>query len=248
MVANNENPKPRIDEPNQPIAAFIQEAKDLYVWCKKDSSKLNSVGITNEMIEQLPSLTDACSEALANWNSYKNTSGEFEKQWKNLAREAADFKAELMKSMRYAFRNHPNLQDVLTKISRGTGFADLFQDLEDISVLGRSNKELLQSISFDLTQLELASKKSDELAELWAQAKASKESNPEFKMNRNRTFWELHGLVTEIRKAGQYVFRNNKSRYIGYTSAYWKNRYLRRIRTEKSLKLKNSDTSRDSNS
>lgn len=221
-MANNNTRNTRTDKPNQPIATFAQEADNLYTWCLDDTHALNSIGITADMIEELPKRTDACREAQAIWNSNKNSPNEAQRQWKLLAPQAIEFRAELLKTMRYAFRREPNLLRAVSAITKGNGYSDLIQDLNDIAFLGRQHIDLLNQISFNTSLIDVAATKSDELAELWAKAKIGKDNQTEFKQNRNKTFWHLNELVSEIRAAGKYVFRNDKNRLKGYTSTFWK--------------------------
>lgn len=241
---NHSSASKNIKTPNQPVPTFLQEAHNLYVWCQDDAAKLNSVGITNKMIADLPQRTTACSEAHAQWNSYRNTSSNAEKQWKIQAMQAIQFRVELLNGMRYAFRKDKNLLSSLSSVSKGTGYADLIQDLNDLAVLGQNNKELLIKIGYDISLLDVAAARSKELAELWATANVEKDShNTEYKQNRNGSFWHLHELVTEIREAGRYIFRNDKSRYIGYTSTYWKNKNGRKTKPSKPKLPDSSDSS-----
>ncbi|WP_372935386.1 hypothetical protein [Mariniphaga sediminis] len=63
-------------------------------------------------------------------------------------------------------------------ITDGSGHADLIQDLNDIAVLGRENPDPLTSIGFDLTQLDLAATRADELAICWPKQTATKPIPP----------------------------------------------------------------------
>jgi hypothetical protein len=92
----------------------------------------------------------------------------------------------------------------------------------DIAVLGRENPEPLTAIGFDLTQLDLAATRADELANLLAEANADKADPNESKIIRDKAYTHMKALVDEIREAGKYVFRNNKNRLKGYSSDYWR--------------------------
>jgi len=62
-----------------------------------------------------------------------------------------------------------------------------------------------------------------------------------FKRNRNKTFWHLNELVSEIRAAGKFVFRNDKNRFKGYTSTFWKHKNNKKTKP-KPNKNTNEDT------
>jgi hypothetical protein len=225
---NTEINNAKADKPNQPVGLFLQEASNLYQWCLDDAEQLKSVGITLNRINELPIKTKACREAEAIWNSVRNTLQETQKQWRVLAPQAIKLRTELLKLMRFAFREKPGLLRTVSAITKGSGYADLIQDLNDIALLGKNNKELLVNIGFDIMELDTVSAKAKEIASLWANAKADQGTGYKLKIKRNKSFWQLHQLLTEIRIAGRFVFRNDKSRYIGYTSAFWKNKYNKR--------------------
>jgi hypothetical protein len=224
----------KTSKPNQPVASFLQEASNLYIWCLDDVIQLNSVGISTELINELPLRIEACKNAQSYWSKQLNTTKESQIQWRKAAPLAIQLRKELLTAMRYAFRNKPALLTPLAGISKGRSYTDLIQNLNDIASLGRSNAALLSKISFDLSLLDEAASSSRMLAELWATAKAERNSNAELKRNRNKAFWHLHQLVSEIREAGKYVFRNDKSRYIGYTSPFWKYKYHKRTKPKQS--------------
>jgi hypothetical protein len=98
----------------------------------------------------------------------------------------------------------------------------MIQDLNDIAVLGRENPEPLTAIGFDLTQLDMAATRADELADLLAEANGDKADPNESKIIRDKAYTQMKSLVDEIREAGKYVFRKDKNRLKGYSSDYWR--------------------------
>ena len=105
----------------------------------------------------------------------------------------------------------------------------MIQSLNDLSVLGRANQGLLTNIGFDLTLLDLAAQKSDELAPMYSAASRDREDYSEVKRIRDQAFTHLKEVVDLIRKCGQYVFWRNDTRLKGYRS-----NYLRRLRLRNS--------------
>jgi hypothetical protein len=219
--------------PNQPVATFLQEAENLYAWCVDDIPELIKAGIDEAFINELPQGIKACREAQTIWETKLKTPGEAQVQWKLEVYEAQKLLAELLHSMRFAFRNNADLSGTIKYIAKESGYASLIQDLYNLSVLGRSNGQLLTAVGFDLDLLDTASAKSEELAALWAQSKNEKQHLNETAVLRNKAFWVLHRQVTEIRSAGQYIFRHRKDRSIGYVSQYWKHKNKRRSTPEK---------------
>ena len=214
--------------PNQPVATFLQEAENLYVWCIDDVPELVKAGVDEELINYLPENIKACRDAQSLWEKKLKTPGDAQVQWKLQLPEASKLATELLRAMRFAFRNNADLSARLKYIAKGSGYANLIQDLYNLSVLGRSNSELLTAIGFNQDLLDTATAKSEELAGLWAKSKNEKERLKEVAVIRNKAFWYLHQQVNEIRSAGQYVFRHRKDRYVGYVSQYWKQKNGRR--------------------
>uniref|UniRef100_UPI003217870B hypothetical protein n=1 Tax=uncultured Draconibacterium sp. TaxID=1573823 RepID=UPI003217870B len=208
--------------PNQPVASFLQEAENLYVWCIDDISELIKAGVDEDLINKLPDNITACREAQSLWKKKLKTPGHAQVQWKLQLPEAIKLEVELLGAMRFAFRNNRDLLSRIKYIAKGNSYANLIQALNDLALLGDKNSQLLTAIGFDLDLLDTAAAKSAELAILWAQSKNEKAYLNETAVKRNKTFWYLHQQVTEIRSAGQYIFRHRKDRYVGYVSQYWK--------------------------
>lgn len=214
--------------PNQPVASFLQEAENLYVWCIDDIPELVKAGVDEEMINTLPENIKACRDAQTLWKKKLKTPGEAQVQWKLQQPEASKLEAELIRALRFAFRNNPDLLARLKYIAKGNSYANLIQDLNDLALLGQKHSQLLTAIGFDMDLLDTATAKSKELAGLWAQTKIEKERLNETAVARNKAFWTLHQQVSEIRAAGQYVFRHRKDRYVGYVSQFWKKKDQRK--------------------
>ena len=226
---SNEN----VQSPNQPVDVFLQESENLGHWSKDDAAQLNVVGITNEMLDDLPKRTGACREAQSIWNKDFRSQKEAQKQWKLLAPPAYELRDDLLKTMKYAYRNEPDLLSRVAAITIGDGHADMIQDLNDIAVLGKENPDALTAIGFDVTQLNSIALKADEMAVLLAQVNGDKAELNESKVIRDKAYCYLKELVDEIREAGKYVFRNNKARYKGYTSSFWKHKNRRKTKASK---------------
>jgi hypothetical protein len=208
--------------PDIPVDVALQEAENLHHWSLDDAVALAVVGITTDMINDLPVRAGACREAQSIWNKDYRSQLEARKEWAKQVPEAYAFRNDLLASFRFAYRKDDALLSRVSAIADGSGHADMIQDLNDIAVLGRENPEPLTAIGFDLTQLDLAATRADELANLLAEANGDKADPNESKLIRDKAYTHLKELVDEIREAGKYVFRNNKNRLKGYSSDYWR--------------------------
>ena len=93
-----------------------------------------------------------------------------------------------------------------------------------LSVLGKDNTTLLQTIGFDLTLLDTAAVKADEMAELLSQATADRADNSAARIIRDKAYTLLKRAVDEVRTVGQYIFWRDETRLKGYVSRYRKTR------------------------
>uniref|UniRef100_UPI0032178E63 hypothetical protein n=1 Tax=uncultured Draconibacterium sp. TaxID=1573823 RepID=UPI0032178E63 len=215
-------PNEEVKDPGMPVDIALQEAENLHHWSLDDTEALAVVGITENMIEDLPVRAGACREAQSIWNKDYRSQQEAQKQWAEQAPLAYDFRDDLLASMRFAYRKNDALLSRVRAITEGSGNADMIQDLNDIAVLGRENPDALTGISFDLSQLDLAATRADELADLLAEANGDKADSNESKIIRDKAYLYMKELVDEIREAGKYVFRKDPSRLKGYSSEYWR--------------------------
>jgi hypothetical protein len=151
------------------------------------------------------------------------------KIWLKEASKGYDLRNEIAHHFNYAFRDNSALIKRVKKLIKGTTHAVMIQGLNDLSVLGRSNRELLRKIGFDFTLLDLAEQKSDELATKKAEASFYSEDYLETKKIRHQAYTHLKEAVDYIRKCGKYVFLRNPDRLKGYRSEYI--RKLKQIRT-----------------
>ncbi|MFB6320231.1 hypothetical protein [Saccharicrinis sp. FJH54] len=129
---------------------------------------------------------------------------------------------DLLQTLRFAYRNDDALINRVNAIAEGNTNADMVQDLNDIAILGRENPDLLSAIGFDLAKLDEAATLADHLGDLLAEANGDKSDQNESKVIRDKAYTHMKVLVDEIREAGKYVFRHDKNRLKGYSSAYWR--------------------------
>lgn len=129
---------------------------------------------------------------------------------------------ELLAGFRYTFRNHKELISAIRDIAKGKSYADLIQDLSNLSVLGKANVAKLKSINFDIQKLDHAEQLSKEMAQLLAQVNSAIKQSGEVVKTRNQSYTHLKEAVDEIRNAGKYIFKSNPDRFKGYISTYRK--------------------------
>jgi hypothetical protein len=216
----------QIKQPNSiPINIYIQEAENLYRWCQDDKEKLTAKGLDWTVVEDLPVRCGALREAESKWHRVQFLRSADENSWMRETPNGYDLRNVLVHHFRYAFRDDPSLMDSVKEIADRITHDGMIQGLRDLSVLGRNNRDLLTKIGFDLTLLDLAAQKADELNAKYAAASFDREDYLEAKKIRNQAFTHLKEAVDFIREYGRYVFWRNAYRLKGYRS-----NHLRRIR------------------
>lgn len=206
-----------------PVEAFIQEANDLYHWSQTDKEALIGGGLNWELVKDLPSRIETLVEAQARWVSAKKTGGDAQAAFAEQVSQANRLRDRLRRDFRHAFDERPALLAKLKHKSRD--HAGLIQDLNDLSVLGRDNPEILEAIQFDTALLDQAARTAKELAALLARVTAEGKADKEAKIIRDQAYTYLKEAVDVIRRCGQYVFRLDKRRFQGYAS-----QHLRKLR------------------
>lgn len=208
--------------PYMSVAIYIQEADDLYHWCIEDKIKLQSCGLNLEFIDKLPEQINGLREAHALWKKAQRKQKIEEKEWKRISKESYLLKDTILRSFRFAFRNHKGLMKTTNEIAKGNTHADHIQDLLTCYLVGEHNHELLENISFDFSLLKKAKELSNSMGGLYASAKDSRMGkNPE-KTTRDKFYTLLKLTVDEIKICGKYAFHNNPERLKGYKSDYIK--------------------------
>lgn len=209
-----------IKTPSMPVGIYSQEAEDLYRWSLKDKDKLLGAGVPETHFELLNQAAGGLRQAQSVWSEELKTQKDAERQWAEQSPEAFDLRDRMLHTLRYAYRNHPDLLANVSAIAEGSGSADMVQDLNDIAVLGKANPEPLQAINFDMALLDVCAGTSAQMADIRAMANGEKFEANESLTIRNRMFTLLKTYVDSIRDAGKYIFWRDERRLIGYTSQF----------------------------
>ena len=213
-------PDEEVRPPHIPVDTFIQEAENTHYWAEKDKKELMRAGLSAEIIDDIPKRAGTCREAQSRWNQMYNHQADAEKEWKEKAPKAYDLHAILLHDFRFAYRNDKYLSSRISAIGEGYGHDDMFQDLNDMSVLGKANPEPLKAIGFDMSLLNEAARISDEMATLLTKVNGERASTSEAKLIRDKTYMYLKDAVDEIRAYGKYVFWRDAERLKRYSSEY----------------------------
>ncbi len=228
----NAIPVDQVEVPAMPIDAYIQEAEALTYWCGKDRVKLEATGLSWELVDDIPARAGALRAADTLWQDERFDSDEAIRLWNETSPGLFDFRDELLRNFRFAFRNRPDLLRKVSAITDGNSNADMIHDLSALGHLGKQNIDLLTAIAFDATLLDLAEQKSDEAAPLLAASTGERAENSPAKGTRDRAYTYLKQAVDEIFSYGRFAFYGNERRLKGYRSEYLRQQRLARDRKE----------------
>lgn len=207
--------------PNMPVDVFVQEAENLYHWCKDDQEALTRIGLDWTLAQSLPVRSGACREAQSLWIKERNIRSQAEQDWKEQAPAAFDFRNQLIHAFRFAFRQNDGLLARVEEIALGDTNSDMVQDLNDLSVLGKANTALLTAIGFDLAMLDIAADMADRMGNLLGETNGERQTESEALLIRDKAYTHLKRAVDEIREYGKFVFWRTPERIKGYVSVHW---------------------------
>ncbi len=223
-------PDENVEQPNLPVDVALQENENLHKWGLADAAKLATAGISQEMLDEFPVRIGACREAESIWNKDFRSQKEAQKEWSAQSPLAYEQRDRILHTMRFAYRKDEALLKRVAAIADGNGHADMIQDLNDLSVLGKENPEPLTAVSFDLAELDTSGNTSDSMASLLAEANGDKAEQNESKVIRDKAYLYMKELADEIRAVGKFVFWKDKTRYKGYTSSFWRHKNSRKTK------------------
>lgn len=206
---------------NMPIESYLQEAENLYNWCLEDQAVLTAVKLSWDLVLDLPVRSGALREAESRWQKEYLDEEAAEKAWKERSPLAYALRNDLLDHFRFAFRHDEKLAKKVRKIAAGRSNADMIQDLNDLSVLGKGHPEYLEAINFDMTLLDKAALMSGEMAALLAVVVGDRAAAGAARKLRDQAYTYLKEAVDEIYGYGQYVFRDNEERRKRYCSQFF---------------------------
>lgn len=226
-------PDADVKKPNMPVAEAVQESENLFAWCMDDQASLTKAGLDWTLVEDLPLRAGACRYAQSIWARESKSQEEAQKEWKEKAPEAFDFRDQLLHDFTFAYRKIPELLAKVQTIRDGSSNADMLQDFSDMNVFGKDNPDPLAKIGFDITDLDRAAETADQLSAVLALANGEEGDDVDAKELRDKAYSFMKLAVDEIRNTGQYVFWRDEGRKKGYVSSYFRKKY-RSNKAEKS--------------
>ncbi|MCP5106231.1 MAG: hypothetical protein GY950_22785 [bacterium] len=205
---------------NIPVATYAMEAENLYIWCQQDKEQLTAKGLSWDWVIDLPIRCGALREAEANWNTEHLAVDDAAKKWAKEYPAAAALRKTIAHEFRFAFAQDDDLLMAVRTAAQGKAHARLIQSLNDLSVIGKKNAQLLTAVNFDMSLLDKAGETSWKMAPLLATVINNRMRSKQAKTIRDQAFTHLKEAVDPIFRFGRHVFHDNEERRRGYRSQY----------------------------
>lgn len=216
-------PADQVKTPVYPPHHLVGEANALYEVGNRYRTALAAVNLDLSLIDDLP----VRAQALAGAQAARALVPDTKRTAEEVAAEddAAKARDDVYAAGRYATRGIAEAQSALDKISEGTGYDDLIQDLKDLGFFTEKYSKEMTAIGVNVPEeskrlLGLARKFEKILAERRALTAAEQASTD----LRNRAATHLFGAMATIRAAGTYAFRNDPRVLPLFRSAYRRRR------------------------
>lgn len=216
-------PAEAVKTPTYPIQIYIQEAENHYKASIKDKADLNSIGITDELIESILPLAGALQQAESNWLDERDNKEQSQIEWQDISKDAYEIRDIVLHKFFYAYRNTNNIIKKLRHIEKGRSHADMIQDLSDLATIGRNHQDELIQTNFDITLLDKAQEYSNDLGLILATV-ITEDKGHESKDIRDRVYTLLKIVIDDIKAAGQSLFWRTPEKLKFYRSQYIHNK------------------------
>lgn len=222
---------------NIPVTVYLQEARNLYNWCQADREALTANGLDWSFVDDIPAREAALRNAQSAWAAARRSNEEAERAWLEKAPRGVQLRNDLLRSIKFAFAKNQAVKGSFASIKKSGAYAGVIQNLNDLSVIGKGNEEILKRIRFDMSKLDLAAVTASEMAALLGQVTTERAFSNGAMKYRDQAFTHLKEAVDEVKSFGRFLFYNDGSRIKGYSSEY-KRRYRKKLESQKSTEEK----------
>lgn len=209
-----------VREPHLPPKVGHQEAEALFTFVQKPEplALFERLGLSAQVASG-PLALQASREAQAVWLTARD-SNKPEAQ-KAREEEGYELRAELLAACDWNLRADEAALRVLVRVREGEGLADLVADLETLALLCEQNSAAFAADqTFALPEkVEQAKALALEIAQGLARFQTELSQAETFDL-RNRAWTHLQGIVSELRKGGRYLFRNDPKQLSHFFSAF----------------------------
>ncbi|HEU4536935.1 MAG TPA: hypothetical protein VFS00_22590 [Polyangiaceae bacterium] len=212
-------PEDAVRPPPIPVDRMSSEALTLSLTAQPVRTQLLAKGLDPALLERLPVLAHALTEAQAQVNVLRGAQrGQDELA---LEAEATDLRAELIADGRFGLRQRVEAQAALDRVQEGTGVDDLMQDLKDLAAIADRYAPEFEAIGVaPKVKAARARALAAKLEIAVATRRAADRSEYQAMNTRDRAATLLAEAMSEVRAAGAYAFRKDARMLAKFRSAY----------------------------
>ena len=193
--------------PDVSVRDAVQEGKDLIAACVTYGPKLiTHGGLAKSALKELPLRTERLERGERTWTDERDFAAKTDVV---AVRKACTLEKQLcMAALRHFLRDDREVQVRLDHIAEGSGDVDLADDANKIADLIETHRAALKTPEITKATAaklrDLAAKLSAYVSERMVNIEATDAIT-----QRNRAFWHLRALATEIQSAARFVYRND---------------------------------------
>ncbi len=213
---------PKIDSKRRvgiPVPILIQEAENLFHWCKSDKALLVKAGLDWELVKDIPGRINIVQDLEAKWFVARKSRNQVRLDYLEIIKQSRALCTELVRDLKFALDEKASNYTFFSKFNKYRKNKEVPVDLFALAEIGRKNTPLLNNINFDLTTLDKAGIMAKDLLEKSNEDLADADKGKLQSIYQKACFF-LKDTVSEVRRCGKYVFHGNKERLVGYRSEY----------------------------
>lgn len=207
--------------PYMPPATALQEGNDLLTFMREPSvwQIMSAIGVSATAREDLEQALGALRAAQSQWTVARDRQKSDAQRIREERAEAE--RADLTAVCRYHLRDDRVAQGTLDLILEGEGVADLSQDLNDVATLiEQKPAAFANDKTFNVSErVERARSMASEVSAGVSSERLATDQASAIEL-RDRAYTFLDELVTSLREAGRYAFRNDERLRKRFASSY----------------------------
>lgn len=198
--------------PKISIAKIVQHANDIAVSCELDRLELQEAGLKWEDVLMLVKLSREYSEADSFYQVKKEKLVKATKSLKKFVRKCSKLRSKLREKINNIFKNiSPDI--LVPSLYKKTSRLEIAQDLLDLEMICRNNRDEFEKENFDFSLAEEAARASRELSETIVKLELQGSSvNNKEKAVRDTLYFQLYELTKKVRSFCHSYFSDDPCR------------------------------------
>ena len=129
---------------------------------------------------------------------------------------------ELRNALVFGLHHLPGMQKEVRQLGKAQSQAGILQDLAALGKYGLQHHHLQKNPPLKLTDYKEAIALAAKVQDILAQKASLRVQRTDYKVYRDRAYYDVKMVVDELRRVGQYVFRNDQKNRRDFSSAYHK--------------------------